>query len=190
VNVPTFLARVQTDEGEEWVRRAAWAVLALAVLAFVVRGASGPADPFLATSSRVPLKGFGEVAFTVTDPAGAIAEWCALLAETQEQRAQGLMGQRDLRGYDAMVFRYAEPSDGAFYMKDTLIPLSVAFFDAEGRFVHAADMDPCPPEVENCPTYPSTAPYVHAIEVPKGNLGGLGVTAGSTISFPGTPCPT
>ena len=42
-----FRARLETESGAEWVRRAAWAVLAIALLLFVVRGAAQPEDPFL-----------------------------------------------------------------------------------------------------------------------------------------------
>jgi len=195
-------ARLDTPGGREWLRRAAWTVLAVAVLALVVRGGSSPADPYLvdddraavvdgqaAAGGRRPLAGFGEIAFTVIDPNGLMAEWCALLAETDAQRAQGLMDQTDLRGYDGMVFRYDAPIEGGFWMKSTLIPLAVAFFDEQGRFVSAQGMEPCPPELgDRCPVYRAEAPFVSAVEVPRGGLGALGIGPGSQIAFPGTPC--
>lgn len=178
--------RLDTASGAEWVRRAAWTVLAGAFLAFVVRGGSSPADPFLV---REPIEGFEEIAFTVTDPNGVMAEWCAMLAASEEQRAQGLMNQRNLHGYDGMIFRYAEPTAGSFWMKNTIIPLAVAFFDAEGRFVNAQGMEPCPEDVVDCPSYPSAAPFEVAIEVPQGGLGALGIGPGSVLQLGGTPCP-
>lgn len=183
-------ARLDTPSGAEWVRRGAWGVLALALLAFVVRGGSQPNDPFLVgEGEREPLPGFEEIGFTITDPQGAMAEWCALLAESDAQRAQGLMHQRDLRGYDAMLFRYDQPATGGFWMKDTLIPLAVAYFDADGRFLNAQGMDPCPPDSVSCPSYPAAAPFQYAIEVPRGGLGALGIGAGSQLALGGTPCP-
>lgn len=183
--------RLETPSGAEWVRRAAWAVLAAAFLALVVRGGSSPTDPYLAEADRRPLEGFGEIAFTVTDPSGGMAEWCAMLAESDAQRQQGLMGQHDLRGYDGMIFRYAEPIAGAFWMRGTLIPLAVAFFDAEGRYVGAQGMEPCPDEVADadCPRYPSPQPFTTAIEVERGGLGAIGIGEGSMLTLGGSPCP-
>jgi uncharacterized membrane protein (UPF0127 family) len=194
VNLDDLRARLDTPSGSEWVRRAAWGVLAVAFLAFVVRGGSSPADPYLATADRRPLAGFDEVAFTITDPAGVMAQWCALLADTPELRAQGLMEQDGLRGYDAMLFVYDDvQSTSGFWMRNTRIPLALAFFDGDGRFVNAQGMDPCPDEVADadCPKYPSAGPFRYAIEAPRGGLGALGIGPGSTLALPpeGTPCP-
>jgi hypothetical protein len=186
--VNELLARLDTPEGADWVRRAAWTVLAVAVLAFVVRGGGSPADPYL-VGARRPIDGFQEIGFTVTDPRGAMAAWCAMLADDEARRAQGLMGQTDLLGYDAMVFRYDEPVQGGFWMKDTLIPLAVAYFDADGRFLGAQGMEPCPEDAESCPSYPAPAPFQVALEVPRGGLGALGIGPGSSIELQGTPCP-
>jgi uncharacterized membrane protein (UPF0127 family) len=180
-------------------------VLAIAVF-LVVRGANRPDDPELSPpsttarddsggsdasgSGRTPLDGFDEIAFRIT-PAGADAStWCALLADRLEERSRGLMDQDDLGGYDAMVFRFESPSTAAFTMQDTRIPLSIAFFDADGAFVSARDMDPCPPGTADCPTYAADGPYLHALEVPQGDLAELGIGPGSHLSFPDEPCPS
>ena len=186
----TFLDRIPTEHGAEWVRRAIWTVFVLSLLGLVVRGGSSPADPYLDTTGRIPLADLEEIAFEVTSPTGAVAVWCAMLAESEEQRQTGLMNQRDLRGYDAMVFRYPAPANGAFHMKSTLIPLAVAFFGADGGFLGAHGMDPCPPDTIDCPSYPSPAPFLHALEVPRGGLGRLGIGPGATLSFPDAPCPS
>lgn len=136
-----------------------------------------------AAPSRRPLPGFDEVAFRISGANGTTGG-VALLADDAASRSQGLMNQTDLRGYDAMVFRFASPSEGRFFMRNTLIPLSIAFFDASGRFVSATDMQPCPDDVDPCPTYGAEAPYVHAIEVAEGDLPRLGIGRGSVLSFP------
>jgi uncharacterized membrane protein (UPF0127 family) len=188
--VNALRARLDTPSGTEWVRRAAWAVLACAFLAFVVRGATRPDDPFLAgEQQRVLIDGFDEISFTITDAQGVIADWCAMLADTEALRAQGLMGRRDLGGYDGMVFRYDAPSDGSFWMKDTVIPLAVAFFDRDGAFINAQGMDPCPASAETCPAYPPARSFQYAVEVPRGGLGRLGIGEGARIAFTGKPCP-
>ena len=144
------------------------------------------------TSTTAPQRtasvpGFGEVAFKVTpaggDPASA-PQFCALLAENEQQRARGLMGRRDLAGYDAMVFRFASDTTGAFYMRNVPVALSIAWFAADGRFVSSTDMAPCPDQ-EGCPTYAPPEPYRLALEVLKGGLGRLGVAEGSVPTVGG-----
>ena len=179
-----------------------------AVLFLVVRGSNRPDDPQLAPPSttttaadeeagdgggaagaREPLEGFDEVAFRVSPEGAQASTWCALLAAELEQRQQGLSDQDDLRGYEAMIFRFDEPSTARFTMQDTRIPLSIAFFDADGAFVSSRDMDPCPPGSDTCPTYGAEAPFVHALEVEQGGLDALGIGPGSRLSFPDEPCP-
>jgi uncharacterized membrane protein (UPF0127 family) len=88
-----------------------------------------------------------------------------------------------------MVFRFDEPIDARFYMFHTLIPLSVAFFDDQGAFVSASDMAPCSAdEPGDCPTFAAARPYVHAIEVAKGDLGRLGIGPGSTVALTEGDC--
>ncbi len=160
------------------------ALLAASVAAWVANGANRPADPRLASGSRVA--GFGEVAFRVRPAAASGAssgEYCALLAETEAQRARGLMGRRDLAGYDGMVFRFSQDATGTFWMEDVPIPLTVAWFDSSGRFISAADMVPCPDG--RCRSYRPPRPYRFALEVPGGGLDRLGVGPGSVIDVGG-----
>jgi uncharacterized membrane protein (UPF0127 family) len=180
-------------------------VVAVAVV-LIVRGADRPDDPELAPPStersdagpaedpsaggdRSPIPGFDEVAFRIEAEGASASTWCALLADDPDERVQGLSEQDDLRGYDGMVFRFDEPSTSSFTMQDTRIPLSIAFFDADGAFVSSEDMAPCPPGTD-CPSYAADGPYVHALEVEQGGLATLGVGAGAQLSFPDGPCPS
>jgi uncharacterized membrane protein (UPF0127 family) len=139
--------------------------------------------------SRRRLAGFPEVSLQITDAAGRLFEWCALLAATDATRAQGLMDQDDLRGYDAMAFRYDQPTAAAFYMFDTKLPLSLARFDAAGRYLDEVDMAPCEAtDPADCPTFPSSRPFTTALEVPRGGLEALGVGPGSTLRYGGSGC--
>jgi uncharacterized protein len=175
------------------ILRAGFLVFGVAVAALLAHGANRPEDPYLepvdeTATGRFGLPGFEEVVFRITDAVGATADWCALLARTQTARAQGLMHQRDLRGYDGMVFEFEGPTQSGFYMRNTRIPLSIAFFDADGAYVGSADMEPCPDDVLDCPTHAPDEPYTHALEVMVGDLPALGVEEGSTLSFPGGSC--
>jgi uncharacterized membrane protein (UPF0127 family) len=157
-------------------------------VAFSVRDGSAPPPGSAAPGSAAP----GSAAPRSAAPrsaapdvsSSAIIERCALLANTEAQRGRGLMHRRDLGGYDAMVFLWPAPTTEAFYMKDTLIPLSVAWFDQASHFVSETDMAPCPPGTA-CPLFSAAAPYTIAVEVPAGGLAGLGIGPGSTIALGG-----
>ncbi|HET9444347.1 MAG TPA: DUF192 domain-containing protein [Acidimicrobiales bacterium] len=158
------------------------ALSVLTATAFITVGANGPEDPSLA---GVP--GFSEVGFSVAtaaspSPAG---RFCALLADTDARRAQGLMGRRDLGGFDAMVFTFPDDTTGAFYMRNVPVPLSIAWFDANGRFVSSSDMAPCP-DRDGCPTYAPPGPYRTAVEVLQGDLARLGLGPETTLAVGGS----
>lgn len=171
-----------------WVRSRAfpWVVAAVAVGVvgvFLLVGANRPADPHLGPAPRTPVPGFGDIAFRV-DTAASIGR-CALLADTEARREQGLMNRTDLAGYDGMLFTFTTDTTVQFYMKDTLLPLSIAWFDARGRFVSSTDMEPCL-DAAQCPTFAAARPYRYALEVAKGGLPGLGIGPGSHLSVGGT----
>jgi len=184
-----------------WRWRIGTLLVLIAAVVLVARGSNRPADPELAPPStagggsaddgdgRSPIAGLQEVAFRIAPEGAEASTWCALLADRAEQRQRGLKDQDDLGGYDAVVFRFDEPSRVQFTMEDTRIPLSVAFFDADGAFVSARDMDPCPPGTDRCPTYGADGSFLHALEVEQGSLPSLGIGPGSRLSFPDEPCP-
>jgi hypothetical protein len=66
-------------------------------------------------------------------------------------------------------------------MKDTFIPLSIAFFDAGKTCINILDMDP--PIGKTLVEYRSTAPALYALEVPQGWFEKHGVKRGSKFSF-------
>ena len=84
------------------------------------------------------------------------------VSETPEARARGLMGRDSLPRDHGMVFLFDGPTTVGFWMKDTLIPLSIAFWDDRRRIVSILDMQPC--KADPCPTYGPDGPYVGAVE--------------------------
>ena len=66
----------------------------------------------------------------------------AEVVSTPEQRSRGLMFRETLGRNDAMLFIFDEPGYHSMWMKNTLIPLSVAFVDGEGRVLNVEDMRP------------------------------------------------
>lgn len=143
------------------------------------------------TGPRQLLDGFEEVTVTVTTADGRNVELCLLLAATNEARERGLMFVTDpaLGGYDGMLFQFDQESTGGFWMKNTRLPLSIAYLDADGAIVSTADMEPCPDETEQCPGYPPSSPYRSALEVVQGRLDDLGITDGARVAVGERGCP-
>ncbi|HEU5225764.1 MAG TPA: DUF192 domain-containing protein [Actinomycetota bacterium] len=101
------------------------------------------------------------------------------VADTSEERQTGLMGRESLSPYDGMAFVWQEPLVSTFWMKDTLIPLSIAFWDDDGRIISILDMDPC--TEDPCPTYGPDEPFVGAVEVDRGTFERDGVALGDRV---------
>lgn len=161
-------------------------VLASAGDAPAARGAGldeppGPAD-------RVLFGDFGEVAIAITAPDGTVTGWCVLLAETEGQRQRGLMEVTDLQGFAGMLFVWETDAESSFYMRNTPTPLSIAWVAADGQLVSTEDMAPCE-DVEGCPLYSATGPYRFALEVPQGELEGMGMVPGSSMAVGGSCAP-
>jgi uncharacterized membrane protein (UPF0127 family) len=178
-------------------------VLALGLGALVALGACGwtdderasetPSGPSTTGGVDPPTLDWVDVpavAARLTGPDGGLLEWCLLLAATGEDRSRGLMDAPDagLGGYDGMLFAWDDDTTGRFHMLDTEVPLSIAWFDDEGAFVSATDMDPCPPDVRPCPTFGAEGPYRYALEVARGGFGGAAVGPGWRLDVTGEAC--
>jgi len=98
------------------------------------------------------------------------------LADSDEERRRGLMGRESLQTDAGMVFLFEREHQGGLWMKDTLIPLSAAFLDRDGRVLEVVDMTPC--EEDPCPVYDPGVSYVAAVEVNRGAFERLGVAVG------------
>jgi uncharacterized membrane protein (UPF0127 family) len=94
-------------------------------------------------------------------------------------RARGLMGRERVPAGSGMVFLYPGDVREAFWMKDTLVPLSIAFVAADGRVVSVAEMAPC--RADPCPTYEPAGPYRYAVELAAGAFPAAGVGAGDRV---------
>jgi uncharacterized protein len=88
------------------------------------------------------------------------------VADTQIKREKGLMFVRKLPENEGMLFVFSKKTNDAFWMKNTFIPLSIAFLDSEGQILKILDMEPC--KGNKCPIYDPKLSYHYAIEV---NLG-------------------
>ena len=104
------------------------------------------------------------------------------VADTPETRSRGLMHRKSL-GYDAgMLFVFPKEQPLQFWMRNTTLPLSIAFADDTGRIVHIADMEPLSESL-----VPSGAPARYALEVNRGWFAHHGVQPGDALlSLPAT----
>ena len=92
------------------------------------------------------------------------------IADSPSLRAQGLMDVTDLGDLDGMLFYWRHEASGGFWMKNTLIPLDIVWFNEDGTYAGRASMLPC--ESDPCPLYsPEGDPdYRFAIEARPGDL--------------------
>ena len=103
------------------------------------------------------------------------------VADSPDEREVGLMNRASLPKDAGMIFLFDDDSSGGFWMKNTLIPLSIAFADAEGTIVSILDMEPC--EADPCEIYDPGVPYRSALEVNQGAFDGWGVQVGDRLTL-------
>ena len=91
------------------------------------------------------------------------------IADNPSLRSQGLQRVTDLEDLDGMLFFWRHDGD-AFWMKNTVIPLDIVWFNPDGTYKGRASMEPC--TAEPCPKYqPDDLEFRYAIEAPAGTLG-------------------
>jgi uncharacterized membrane protein (UPF0127 family) len=105
------------------------------------------------------------------------------IADERDERRRGLMGRESLPERAGMLFLIGEERRGGFWMKDTLVPLSIAFMDGGGRILAILDMEPC--ERDPCPRYDPGVAYRSALEVNRGAFRRWGVEPGDVVTGPG-----
>jgi uncharacterized protein len=101
------------------------------------------------------------------------------VARTPSEREQGLMGRTSLAPDHGMAFLYGAPSSDGFWMKDTHIPLSIAFWGRDGRIQQIFDMTPC--TSDPCRVYRADATFRGAVEAPRGYFERHGIHVGDRV---------
>jgi uncharacterized protein len=158
----------------------AWALASAAGLV----GGGGDDDPTMAdapAATTVPAPGAAArtVAYRL-EPAGEGPVTVRLeVAADPAARARGLMGRTEVAEGTGMVFLYPRDVAEAYWMKNTLVPLSIAFVAADGRVVSVAEMTPC--TADPCPSYPPAGSYRYAVELPAGAFEAAGVGTGDKV---------
>ena len=100
------------------------------------------------------------------------------VANTPEDRGRGLMGRKQLGDSEGMLFIFETEDYHSFWMKNTLIPLSIAFADKDGRILRITDMKPLTLESHAPPK-----PVLYALEMKQGWFSANGIKVGDMIRF-------
>jgi uncharacterized membrane protein (UPF0127 family) len=96
-----------------------------------------------------------------------------------ETRAQGLMFYRSLPEDMGMLFVFPADAAHTFWMRNTFVPLSVAFLDAERRILNIADMQP----LDEQTFHQAAGPARYALEVNQGWFAARGIAPGAVVEF-------
>lgn len=101
----------------------------------------------------------------------------AEVAATEAQRQQGLMYRRQLAANEGMLFLFGASAGVCMWMKNTFIPLSAAFIDAQGRIVNIEDMQP-----ESLTSHCGEKPVAYVLEMNQGWFRQRNIRPGMVIS--------
>ena len=101
----------------------------------------------------------------------------AEVASTDATRSKGLMYRKELAPNSGMLFVFEQPNVQCFWMRNTLIPLSIAFILDDGTITNIADMAPMT-ENSHC----STSAVRYTLEMEQGWFAKRGITAGKKIT--------
>ncbi len=101
------------------------------------------------------------------------------VARTEEERQRGLMFRKSLKEDEGMLFVFTSDQHLSFWMKNTSIPLSIAFISSEGKILQIEDMDPFSERVIR-----SEHSVRYALELNRGMFKKIGAGVGSIVRFP------
>ncbi|MDR2553099.1 MAG: DUF192 domain-containing protein [Treponema sp.] len=123
-----------------------------------------------------PQAGLEERTLTIEKRGGGSVSLKAEIARTGEQRSRGLMFRASLEDGRGMLFIFDQDEVLSFWMKDTLIPLSIAFITYEGKILDIRDMRP-----GDLRSITSSRSVRYALEVPRGWFGRAGIETGDRV---------
>ena len=116
----------------------------------------------------------GKVHLTI----GGTSLW-AEVAGDEAARSQGLMHRRQMPQDEGMLFVFEYPQQLSFWMKNTYLPLDIAFVSKDGTILNILRMEP----LNEVPRYLSRGPALYAIEANAGWFKDHGIKAGDRVRF-------
>ena len=169
-----------TDSSKNIVKQNRGAMLLIALLASLAVGCDSTETVADDLDFGVQFSGGTVRIETGTDTFALEVE----IAETESQRRMGLMHRTSLAADSGMIFLFQteQAPENVFWMYNTLIPLSIAYMDAEGTIGSIRDMEPCTsPYPQYCPNYEARVPYWSALEVNRGYFEQHGIGVGDRV---------
>ena len=118
------------------------------------------------------------VTATITNAGGQSVPITIELARTSKEQETGLMNRSSVPDGSGMLFVFQQAGTVGFWMKDTRLPLSIAFIDGGGKILDIQDMQAMSEE-----THAPSQPYLYALEVGQGWFARKGIKPGDSISF-------
>ena len=103
----------------------------------------------------------------------------AQVASTHEQRMTGLMFRKEMPQNEGMLFVFEGPSQQCFWMKNTLLPLSIAFVADDGTIVNIDEM-----KAQTLDSHCSAQPVRYVLEMNTGWFARKGIKAGAKLAGP------
>ena len=103
----------------------------------------------------------------------------AQVARTPEQRATGLMHRKEMPSHEGMLFVFEQPEQQCFWMKNTLLPLAVAFLSDDGTILNIEEMAP-----QTLQSHCSVGPVRYVLEMNKGWFAKRGIKPGMKLAGP------
>ena len=128
---------------------------------------------FFASVKKLPQK-----TITITKSDGSTVSVLAEIARKPEDRAKGFMERKKIPDGTGMIFVFEQDQILSFWMKNTPTPLSIAYFDSQGKIRDIFDMKPY-----SLAPVQSTTSVRYALEVPQGWFKKNGVQPGDSISI-------
>jgi uncharacterized membrane protein (UPF0127 family) len=109
-------------------------------------------------------------------------------AADDASREHGLMDRTELKPDHSMLFFFTDDEPRAFWMKNTLIPLDILYFDGARKLV-SMQLNAQPCKADPCAIYPSDGNARYVLELPAGTAGRLGLKLGEPLTITGDPGP-
>ncbi|WP_306849406.1 DUF192 domain-containing protein [Luteibacter jiangsuensis] len=107
-------------------------------------------------------------------------------ATDDASRELGLMNRTSLAADHSMLFIFTDEQPRAFWMKNTLIPLDILYFDRERKLI-SMQLNAQPCKADPCAIYPSDGSARYVLELPAGTAGKLGLKLGEPLTVEGDP---
>jgi uncharacterized protein len=162
-------------------------IIALFLLALLLAGcgASGAGSSGTGASASRGAETTGTASelrnVTIDSSGGGKVELRVEIADDPAEQTRGLMERTALGEDRGMLFVYPDERVLSFWMKNTLIPLSIAYIASDGRIVDLQDMKPLD---DDPPHYVSAEPARYALEVNKGYFEKHGIKVGDRADLP------